>query len=415
MTISSLIGGITIAEYPIKERGDLRLALCREETRVRLREARAKRGPRIAIITALVVLFGAAAFVGVARATDRSAFCSFCHEMTPYSAAWNTGTHAGEAECIDCHVDPGFVPRLAHKAVALKELYAHVTGDTSFPRPKPAEVPDSRCTKCHDKIESETPYLNHAEHAKNGTCASCHPESGHKVTADAIRAAGTYNADAAALRSAEATADKVAAYGFGVANITSHKKVVCTTCHDMAKTGCAACHKPDHEDKGADCASCHAPGDSFAFKHSSSLACESCHQIGHDPYKNAKCIDCHTQPGVSWASHHPASTACATCHAVGHKSVGTNCASCHTKPGVSWTAKHPTSGNTCTQCHTIGHKDYGQPCLSCHKKPGVNWSISHPSTGGEHTYKSFACAKCHPTTYTKASCTCHGGNPPKDD
>lgn len=346
---------------------------------MRLRVARAKRGPRVAIVVALVVLFGAAAFVGVARATDRSAFCRVCHEMTPYSDAWSAGTHAGEAECIDCHVDPGFVPRLAHKAVALKELYAHVTGDTSFPRPKPAEVPDARCTKCHDSIETDNPYLDHAQHAKNGTCASCHPESGHRVTADAIRAAGTYNADAAALRSAEATVGKVAAFGFGVANIVSHKQVVCTTCHDMAATGCAACHKPDHEDKGADCATCHTTGDSFAFKHTSSLTCESCHKVGHDPYEGVRCIDCHTKPGVSWA------------------------------------AKHPSSGNTCTQCHTIGHKDYGQACLTCHKKPGVNWSISHPSTGGEHTYKSFACAKCHPTTYTSSSCTCHGGNPPKDD
>ena len=375
----------------------------------------ANKRARIAVVVALVVVVGAIAFVGVARATDQSAFCKSCHEMKPYSAGWSAGVHADEAECIDCHVDAGFFPRLAHKVVALKEIYAHVTGDTSFPRTTPAEVPDARCTKCHQTIQPENSYVDHAAHQARGTCASCHPEAGHSVSADALTAAGIYNATAAALRSREATAGKVAAPGYGVANLATHREVVCTNCHDMVATGCAACHESGHDDRGQDCASCHVPGDSFKFVHTASSDCASCHEIGHEDYKQP-CQTCHTNPGVSWAAKHPTSgNTCTNCHKIGHKDPGAACLTCHTKPGVSWVAKHPTSGNTCTNCHAIGHKDYGQTCLSCHKKPGVNWSFSHPSTGGEHTYRSFACSKCHPQSYTTASCTCHGGNPPQDD
>jgi len=58
----------------------------------------------------------------------------------------------------------------------------------------------------------------------------------------------------------------------------------------------------------------------------------------------------------------------------------------------------------------------GTSCASCHK-PLVAWTkatFSHPSAG-EHSYRSFACVKCHPNGYSTAYCSCHGGNPPKGD
>jgi RNase P subunit RPR2 len=51
----------------------------------------------------------------------------------------------------------------------------------------------------------------------------------------------------------------------------------------------------------------------------------------------------------------------------------------------------------------------GTSCASCHK-PLVAWTkatFSHPSAG-EHSYRSFACVKCHPNGYSTAYCSCHG-------
>ena len=56
-------------------------------------------------------------------------------------------------------------------------------------------------------------------------------------------------------------------------------------------------------------------------------------------------------------------------------------------------------------------------CASCHS-PSRAWSsavFSHPSIpGGEHTYRSFACSKCHPSGPPALYCTCHKGNPPTE-
>jgi len=92
-----------------------------------------------------------------------------------------------------------------------------------------------------------------------------------------------------------------------------------------------------------------------------------------------------------------------------------SCATCHKKPGVSWAATHPASTG-CSSCHKPPASHVGASCASCHK-PLVAWTkatFSHPSAG-EHSYRSFACAKCHPNGYSTAYCSCHGGNPPQGD
>jgi nitrate/TMAO reductase-like tetraheme cytochrome c subunit len=240
------------------------------------------------IIGVALAVVALAAFVGVARATDTSNFCNGCHEMTPFYEAWTQGGHKTDAQCIDCHVNAGFFPRLGHKFIALGEVWAHFTGNTDFPRPVPADVPDRRCVKCHPKVNTTAlpASFSHEMHAKQGPCQMCHATVGHNVTAEALQAAGIYSPANAALR-ATVTTTGVAAAGGGKANIPGHVPVACSQCHDMAAMGCPSCHKPPHEPRG-NCVLCHAPGPKFAFNHPQtqmpnwqSIPCKKCHPASY--------------------------------------------------------------------------------------------------------------------------------------
>ncbi|TLM84746.1 MAG: hypothetical protein FDZ75_07400, partial [Actinobacteria bacterium] len=212
----------------------------------------------------LIVVAGALAlvFVGAALATDRSAFCATCHEMRPYYDAWSNGQHAGHAECIQCHVDAGLAARFEHKFVALGEVYAHFTGDTSFPRAVPPVVPNRRCASCHPTVRANVDGFPHALHAEKGTCAQCHVDAGHDVTAAALTQAGVYDPNANPAR----LGGKLATVGAGSANLPGHVPVSCSRCHDMRKTPCSACHEPPHKRRG-ECSTCHATGKTFRFRH----------------------------------------------------------------------------------------------------------------------------------------------------
>ena len=119
-----------------------------------------KHGVRVAVWVAVSVVVLAAVFVGVARATDASAFCRSCHEMGPYYDAWAAGQHGHEGvPCIDCHVNRGFLPRLSHKFVALGEVWSHFFGNTTFPMASPPSMPNSRCLGCHAQVATKPQEL----------------------------------------------------------------------------------------------------------------------------------------------------------------------------------------------------------------------------------------------------------------
>ena len=254
-------------------------------------------GARVWVTIGLAVLvIGLGAFVVVARATDVTTYCRTCHEMRPYYDAWTQGGHKTQAQCIDCHVEFGFFPRLAHKFVALGEVWSHVTGQYAFPLPAPATVPDRRCVRCHPTVTPKglPASFSHALHAKQGPCEMCHATTGHDVTAQSLQAAGIYSPQNAAARAQAATA-VVAVAGAGRANVPGHVTVVCSRCHDMAATGCPACHKPPHEPRG-DCQLCHKPGPKFVFAHPPTnmegwqrIDCKKCHPV---TYTQVNCT-CH--------------------------------------------------------------------------------------------------------------------------
>lgn len=321
----------------------------------------------VAVLALLVV---GVAFVSVAKATDQPVFCRTCHEMAPYHDAWSKGPHK-DVSCIECHVDSGEVARLGHKLVALKEVAAHIQGDTQFPRATPPAVPDKRCQSCHAKVTVDQARFDHAFHASKGSCATCHATVGHDVSASALKDAGIYSGLVPATQSVDASV--VAVVDGGTADLPGHVTVFCSRCHIMSKTPCSACHKPKHKPRGT-CTTCHAPGKTFVFVH---------------PKNRSDCLTCHARP----AKHSNGS--CVNCHAVGPK----------------WTFKHPSATN-CSSCHTAPANHFGTNCSSCHS-PSRAWksaTFRHPGIpGGEHSYRSFPCVNCHPGGFSSATCAkCHG-------
>ncbi|MDO8950527.1 MAG: NapC/NirT family cytochrome c [Actinomycetota bacterium] len=319
-----------------------------------------------------VALVGLAVMTGSLVYTERSDFCKSCHEMTPYYSAWQASGHVSKAECVDCHVNPGVIAHLAHKPIALKELYNHFTKDNRFPN-YGVEVPDSRCVGCHPKVDKKIgTRFSHVLHQKNARCQECHATAGHEVSLASLSAAGILKTGAGMPPVPTGVTPSVA---------PGHKTVVCQKCHDQAKMKCSLCHQAPHDKKG-ECSDCHTTSGAFIFVH---------------PVSKADCGSCHKKP-----AKHPATTAaCSNCHAAG---------------GKSWAFAHP-AGADCAKCHKAPAKHYGTGCSSCHsvKVPFAQARFRHPGGTGEHSYRSFACTKCHPRSYAAVSCTCHGGRAPRGD
>jgi len=341
-------------------------------------------------------------YAGIAVATERPQFCrSACHEMAPYYDEWAQGTHR-DVNCTACHVDPGEIARFKHKFVALKEVQSHFMGDTKFPRPEFAVVPNYRCLACHRKIQVKTGF-SHSDHARRGPCMSCHPGVGHSVKIAALRQAGVYSGKPSAVAALETS--QVAAPGAGKANLPGHAVVYCTRCHDMMKTGCTACHQPAPHVARGDCSQCHLPGMKFQFAHPTGrpdCGVTGCHSVPAKHNHLGVCGDCHSFPGKSWRyGHSPKSPACESCHAGPAKHRAGGCGQCHASPGVSWAFKHPAASSTCNKCHVRPARHRSGTCSVCHR-PGPKWSFRHPTSSnctachlrpGGH--RAGACSACH--------------------
>lgn len=403
---------------------------------------------RHAVVWAAIVLILVAGYASVSWYTSRPAFCNSCHEMEPYYSAWQAGEHS-DTSCVDCHVGPGVVANLAHKVVALKEVWVHFTGRPTFPMAT-VVVPKSRCLRCHDgTIDPGIKDFDHEEHRGSRECMTCHDTAGHAVTPEALTAAGILNADV----QAAVAARKLTTVGSGVP-LGGHVQVPCSRCHDMPAATCAACHTPTADHSQRPCTTCHESAATWAFTHpDTSATCVLCHDRppGHP---DGTCSTCHTT-GASWAFVHPTSDECASCHTPPKNHYAGSCVTCHTpstpfgqtvfmhpgqkaactdchsrpsshasgqcsschKASTTWAFAH-TSSKACADCHKAPKGHYGASCASCHSasRPWASATFAHPSIpGGEHGYRSFACSKCHPNGYGSYTCTaCHDG-PPDDD
>lgn len=410
-------------------------------------KTRATRNPLIVLgiaVGVIAILAGAA--VAATAYTSRPGFCTSCHEMTPYYSAWNAGPHTGVA-CVDCHVDPGLAAQVPHKVEALREVYVHFTSNPTFPGTDVSPIPDSRCLACHSgTIAVDKPGFDHEQHRQGRSCVQCHTGVGHEVSPASLAQAGIL--DPAGARARKDL--RVASVGAGAANIPAHPAVTCTDCHDLAATGCQACHLRDaagHPVRPtvsatltadpASCVRCHSAA-TWAFSHPADPAtctschpapakhrtgaCTQCHTTGDrwtftHPDSAATCTACHARPaghatktcstchatGVSWAFRHPASRDCSACHKKPSGHYAGACAACHkpTQPFASARFTHPGSGARCTDCHKRPAAHSSGACASCHKT-GVSWKFAHPS--------SRSCASCHraPSNHYGTSCaSCH--------
>lgn len=335
--------------------------------------------------------------VAAVRLTEKPAFCKTCHEMTAYYDAWHQGPH-NNVSCTDCHVDPGTVQKVEHKAVALKEVWIHLTGHPKFPK-YDVDIPDSRCVACHTSIAQKPgSRFSHPAHVKQTRCITCHRDTGHKVTPGALAAGGVL--------AARNTTGVPLLHAAGAAETTSaaHTPIPCTSCHDLDKTACADCHTPPHAARG-ECQTCHAPGASWAFTHPVSTACATCHAPPANHWPGA-CTACHSTKvafKLTKVTHGARTSDCASCHqpTAAHNHPGA-CTSCHTNAGTSWAFTHPSS-NACASCHSAPATHFGTDCASCHT-PGVAFK------GTKYTHTSTACNRCHtpPSNHYHATCTtCH--------
>lgn len=296
--------------------------------------------------------------------------CFTCHARDaashPQPATVSTTATADPASCVSCHSAVTWA--FSHPAARADCTQCHV-------RPEPHDT--GVCVTCHT-TGAEWKF----SHPASKDCASCHD-------APAKHYPGTCSACHTPTKAFAAT----------------------TFTHPGPGATCTSCHARPASHSAKSCATCHATGVSWAFRHPSSKDCAACHRKPSNHYAGT-CSACHkpTQPFSSAKFTHPGSGAtCTSCHKrpAGHSTAA--CASCHAT-GVSWAFRHPTS-KTCSSCHKAPSNHYGTSCSSCHT-PTKAWSsasFSHPSVpGGEHTYRSFSCVSCHPSSYSSVNCTsCH--------
>ena len=132
------------------------------------------------------------------RGTSRDRFCSRCHEMHPFIAAWKAGPHAG-ISCKECHIGPGCPKALGDKVRGLVFLASHKAGYSGRPQ---GVVPEGACTRagCHpggggDGIPWKGILFHHSQHRKTGRsvlgerprCTLCHGEALARGHGTAVR------------------------------------------------------------------------------------------------------------------------------------------------------------------------------------------------------------------------------------
>lgn len=342
--------------------------------------------------------------------------CLTCHSdiMSKVGPKFSHKQHAGAGACVTCHSDAGhrvsldalakadvLKPGLVASGTAIAVAAVARTGAAAVHKPV-------SCTKCHDLTKVACSGCHQPTHVARGECSTCHQPGpqwafSHPVATDC------------------ATCHTAPAKHFGA---------TCTTCHSPAvpfkqavykhsSNNCANCHTAPAAHKPGACVTCHKrAGSSWAFTHPNKSSCATCHTAPGGHNRSVGCASCHRIGApFSQGSFRHTSSSCASCHRApsGHtRSV--SCATCHRKRGVSWAASHPAS-RACSSCHKAPSNHFGSSCASCHK-PLVSWrkaTFNHPRNLGEHSYRSFACVKCHPSGYSSHSCTCHGGKTPKGD
>lgn len=151
---------------------------------------------RLVFLTALFVVMVMSGFYSFVHwsvgFTSSVSFCIQCHEMAAAYRDWQTSSHNDNgigvvADCTDCHLPPGFVPKITVKIYyGIKDSYAHYFGtDGNLDRKKLAEmarrnISDDSCLKCHKNLYPSTlprgGFIAHSavDRGEKRKCISCH-------------------------------------------------------------------------------------------------------------------------------------------------------------------------------------------------------------------------------------------------
>jgi len=354
-----------------------------------------KRLQKYAILGGAGLIILAIILVGTIEVTSTPKFCTTCHYMEPYVAAWKASSHH-DVTCTDCHFPPGIKNKVKGKFTAIAMVANYITG--VYKKSKPwAEIDDSSCLRegCHverilsGKIEfkegiifDHEPHLTKLRRDKKLRCTSCHSQI---VQGEHI----------------------------------SVTETTCFLCHfkksELSRpiNGCTTCHPaPVPTEEKPDVKYDHT----FVLKQN--IDCQKCHgkmQVGDGAVPRERCSSCHAEidkidqyENVEFIHRMHVTdhkVECQNCHlAIQHKSVArTNeivpeCSSCHEKEHLEqltlFTGKD-------------AHKDYQLPnpmfkaglnCQACH--------IFHESTSSSvfekiTVAKGESCERCHGKGYAK--------------
>ena len=145
-------------------------------------------------------------FHTVLEKTNTMEFCISCHTMqTNYKEYQDTIHYKNpsgvQTTCADCHVPKEFLPKMAAKIIAVKDIYHEIAGTIDTPEKYEAhrwdmasrvwakmEATDSReCRSCHDysnmdlEEQDKSARRRHSRAIKDGeTCIDCHKGIAHE-------------------------------------------------------------------------------------------------------------------------------------------------------------------------------------------------------------------------------------------
>jgi cytochrome c-type protein NapC len=155
------------------------------------------------LILALIFAAGigfAALFSGGLAYSNRMELCVSCHSLQVPYAEYQESTHykngsGVQASCADCHVPEAFVPKLAAKILAAKDVYHEIIGTIDTPEKFEAQrwtmanrvwdrmkADDSAtCRSCHDFANMDLSAQSRSARSRHGaaqdrgqTCIDCH-------------------------------------------------------------------------------------------------------------------------------------------------------------------------------------------------------------------------------------------------
>lgn len=352
------------------------------------------------------------------------------------------GRH-GSVPCLMCHVrDEGQTrPKFSSHATCTGchtkqfEDDTHPICSTCHTGPQTAEL------KTFPQMTSFRANFNHTAHFKEGSCSTCHSQSGSRMTVP-------HGANAHSTCFQCHTEDKIV----GERNIGS-----CATCHEAGPANritvpvsdahvsfshtkhtalnCTNCHSPVgggnkmsvitvamHSKVANSCSTCH--NDKRAFGANDFSDCRKCHtevqairsfgvRFSHDQHKKQNCATCHKAgQGINFTvpNGEAAHNTCFQCHSPmkgGGSFTSGRCFTCHQPGGtnniqpaarfIAGNFRHEKHGFLdCDSCHTQTNGKMNLPAVAMHKaaKSGTSCASCH---NNEMAFgEDFAnCKRCH--------------------